>query len=96
MGDYFVKIKAVDNNGDDFVTYRIISAQALGGMLKTFANLEYPYEWRVGTKRFITWEYPHSFKESLYTQDLTNEESLLLASVFNFNEFPWPTGDKYD
>ena len=88
LKDYFVKLRKLDDRGDLFVTYRLISGKALKKMLKDVSNREFPYHWRVGN-RIITWEYPHSFVESMFYQPVSDIESKTLSEVFNFNEFPW-------
>lgn len=94
MADYFVKIKARDNHGEDFVTYRIISGTALAAMKKKFANTPYPFEWKVGYQRFIRWEFPHDFEKSIYVQNISDNDMRILLEVFNFYEFPWPVPDE--
>lgn len=91
--DYFVKLRAKDNHGDVFVSYRIITANAFNKMIKDFSNATYPYKWYIGKERFIEWEYPHAFEKCFYLQQIDNNIVRILLEIFNFNEFEWPVND---
>lgn len=89
--DYFVKIKArLDNLAEPFITYRLLSAQALKDMNKGMMNVQYPFTWHIGKGLEVTWNSYDDFKKTLSYKDVDEKISHLIVEVFNFNEWRWP------
>lgn len=95
MGMYLIRIRTrLDADKEIFIVYKLLSAETYTAWKKNMMNVNYPYTWNFGIKQSVTFETFQDFKDTLYIQNLTEEEAKLVGKLLvkSFREWPWPEG----